>query len=230
MKIIASDFDGTLYIDGTVSEADLRAVSQWRAAGHLFCIVTGRGPGIKQEIDRVGPELDYLVCFNGALILDAAGAMVYRQTAPASLIHALEQLAYACGAQECFSESAQEMADGFGQFSARMDTDENARIYTERVNSDYAGVLTGYQNGCHADIVRAGISKATGVAELAARHAVPGDAIVTVGDNYNDLPMLTAYKGYAVARAPEDIRRTVSRVCESVGELITLLLGQNTGR
>lgn len=230
MKILASDFDGTLYINGAVSADDLSAVARWRAAGNLFCIVTGRGPNIKREMDLLGVEMDYLVCFNGALILDTTGRTVYRKTAAASLINDLEQLAYACGAQECFSESAQEMADGFGQFSARMDTDENARIYTERVNSDYAGVLTGYQNGCHADIVRAGISKATGVEELAARHAVSPDAIVTVGDNYNDLPMLTAFRGFAVAGAAQDIREIVGRVCENVGALVTLLLKEDSDR
>ena len=43
MKIAACDFDGTLFRDGVVSEADLEAIADWRRSGNAFGIVTGRG-------------------------------------------------------------------------------------------------------------------------------------------------------------------------------------------
>ena len=36
MKIAACDFDGTLFRDGVVSEADLEAIADWRRSGNAF--------------------------------------------------------------------------------------------------------------------------------------------------------------------------------------------------
>ncbi len=42
MKLIASDFDGTITRYGKVWEEDLAAIQKWRAEGNLFGIVSGR--------------------------------------------------------------------------------------------------------------------------------------------------------------------------------------------
>ena len=43
MLLLACDFDGTLYRQGTIAESDRAAVSRFRERGNLFGIVTGRG-------------------------------------------------------------------------------------------------------------------------------------------------------------------------------------------
>ena len=41
-QILFSDFDGTLYVDKVVSQANREAVRRWRAAGGRFAMATGR--------------------------------------------------------------------------------------------------------------------------------------------------------------------------------------------
>ena len=41
MKIIASDFDGTINYNGRVSDEDKAAIKRFRAAGNRIGIVTG---------------------------------------------------------------------------------------------------------------------------------------------------------------------------------------------
>ncbi len=71
MKIIASDFDGTLLLPGkeTLLSTDLEAIERWRAAGNLFGIATGRGINlIEKSLQRFGLSTDFLICANGAVI------------------------------------------------------------------------------------------------------------------------------------------------------------------
>ena len=42
MKILASDYDGTLRTEELVAEKDIEAIARFSKAGNLFGIVTGR--------------------------------------------------------------------------------------------------------------------------------------------------------------------------------------------
>ena len=57
---------------------------------------------------------------------------------------------------------------------------------------DYAVALTEYEHRDFSlvDVVRAGCSKGSALREWAAARGVPPDAVMAVGDNHNDLPML----------------------------------------
>ena len=49
MKILGSDFDGTLNYGG-IDEAKCEAIGAWRRAGNLFGPVSGCGPGFLQSL------------------------------------------------------------------------------------------------------------------------------------------------------------------------------------
>lgn len=40
--MLASDFDRTFYVNCEITEANIRAVENWRLQGNLFVIATGR--------------------------------------------------------------------------------------------------------------------------------------------------------------------------------------------
>ena len=65
MKIAACDFDGTLFRDGVVSEADLEAIADWRRSGNAFGIVTGRGRNtLLRDVKRFSIPYDFLICIS----------------------------------------------------------------------------------------------------------------------------------------------------------------------
>ena len=51
MKIIASDYDGTINYQGRVSEEDKAAIRKFRQAGNKFGIVTGRDAELSRRKD-----------------------------------------------------------------------------------------------------------------------------------------------------------------------------------
>ena len=78
MKILGSDFDGTLNYGG-ISEHKLSAIQKWRKTGHKFGVVSGRGKGFHQELLQQIPrlELDFCIVCNGAYVTDVNGSVIY---------------------------------------------------------------------------------------------------------------------------------------------------------
>ena len=71
MKIIASDYDGTLRRHHGIEQKDRDAIKKWRGSGNLFGIVTGRDqPFIKNVLEEDKLDLDFLIIYNGADIYE----------------------------------------------------------------------------------------------------------------------------------------------------------------
>jgi Cof subfamily protein (haloacid dehalogenase superfamily) len=69
------------------------------------------------------------------------------------------------------------------------------------------------------EIAAAGVTKATGLAELAATHGITPDEVVAIGDMPNDVPMLQwAGRSYAVANAHASARAAADEVVASNDE------------
>lgn len=87
MKFAASDFDGTLYRENTITREDAEAIRAWRKAGHKFGVVSGRDYGILVPmLIHYGVTYDYLATNNGALITDADGTPLFEsEIAPETL-------------------------------------------------------------------------------------------------------------------------------------------------
>ena len=74
MKIIASDYDGTLRRHHGIDQKDRDAVKKWRENGNLFGIVTGRDqPWINNFINEDKLEVDFLIIYNGTDIYEFDG-------------------------------------------------------------------------------------------------------------------------------------------------------------
>ena len=62
MKLFATDYDGTLKVDGTIQEKDLLSIYQWKAKGNLFVIDTGRSmESILEQVQLYKLPVDYFV-------------------------------------------------------------------------------------------------------------------------------------------------------------------------
>lgn len=79
-KMLASDFDRTFYVNCEITEANIRAVENWRQQGNLFVIATGREESIlREKLEEWEAEADYLICNNGARIVSWDGRVLYEK-------------------------------------------------------------------------------------------------------------------------------------------------------
>lgn len=66
--LIASDFDGTVAVDGIVSPENHRAIDYFMENGGMFTLATGRAPAF---IGNIGINMNLpLICINGTVIYD----------------------------------------------------------------------------------------------------------------------------------------------------------------
>lgn len=221
MKIIASDFDGTLYRHGEISERDREAIRRWQAAGNLFGLVTGRGGEIQREVNALGVTLDFTIAHNGAVILDRDGKELRRDAFDAAIAKDYYDFAYdESGFTFQYEKPDTSSCEGTEtQIALLLHTQEDAQALCIKVNERFGDRLNSFTNGWWINTVAKDISKASGIAHYAEICGVDRENIFVVGDSYNDLSMLTAYDGYIVATADAGMKRLIPNVCEDIAHL-----------
>ena len=249
MKILFSDYDGTLRIGSGVSDENVEAVRAWQAAGNLFAMASGRQRNnLCEELARYGIESDYILCFNGAEIFDRKGECLHRANIPAEHLRGLYDIisSETGWANVCMLDRVErivrnaESDEGsrwpshpanrlesfpeFSQICAHCDDMPAAAAVRNRVLAAFGDHVNAEVNGRSLDVNAKGVSKASGIAWLAAHLGIAEEDIFTVGDNFNDLCMLTAYQGYAIASGPEEVQRQAKGIVPSVAALIKSIL------
>jgi len=215
-RLIASDMDGTLLRwDDTVSEATVAELARWRAEGVPIVLATGRPPRWMVKIREV-LEFGTAVCCNGAVLLDLETFTIVDEDAlaPVVLRDVVAELRGRLPGTRFAVEYGLEfrhepdyhprwdvdapgvatapldelVAAPVAKLLARHDEADGARFVAvvEEVVSDRATV-TSSSSDALAEISALGVTKATGLAKVAARHGVGPEDIVVFGDMPNDI-------------------------------------------
>lgn len=235
-RMLATDLDGTLLgPDGMVSARTLRALAGAREAGLVVALVTGRPPRwLAPVIEQTGWH-GLAVCANGAVLVDLESRTV-EQTFPmadATLLHVIarvrELLPSAVFGVEHVQEGAHidnELTSREGSFEdqilggtaikllVRGPANHDADLVLDQIQHDLADVVSVTHSTTSEvllEICRQGVTKASGVAWLAAAHGIDRQNVVAVGDMPNDLPMLLwAGQGFAMGNAHAAVRAAVT--------------------
>ncbi len=215
-RLIASDMDGTLLrSDDTVSDATVAELRRWADDGVPLVLATGRPPRWMRRIREV-VRTGTAVCCNGAVLLDLERFEILEEDAlpPALLADVTARLraeqpdtwfAVEYGlefrhepvyqprwdvdapgvAQATLEEIVAAPAAKLLARHEDLGRDEFLAL-VERAVGDRATV-TNSSSDALAEISARGVTKATGIARIAARHGLgPGDVVV-FGDMPNDI-------------------------------------------
>ena len=71
----------------------------------------------------------------------------------------------------------------------------------------------------------AGVSKTSGIYEYASNFK--GAKIYTAGDNYNDIPMLTEFCGFAVSNALDKVKEKAEHTCDRICNMIEYIMKED---
>lgn len=239
MKIIASDFDGTINYQGRVSEEDKAAIRKFRQAGNKFGIVTGRDAELSQWIRQEdGFEFDFIISCTGAFIRSGDGEILYcKKGKMGSFVNELAEKALELGAMffsigdtfdKCYLDIYKKVAPRFELLSefthgnATFPSDERAEEFAQYVRANYSDKISAHRNGWSVDMPPANTSKVTGIYAYA--QAFENAEIYAVGDNVNDLPMIKEFCGYAVSNAVESVKQAADRQCNRIADMIEELM------
>lgn len=126
--------------------------------------------------------------------------------------------------QRIFTQSLnQALAGDVAQISVKTRSHQEAIAFADLVNERFGEKVTAFANSVHVDISAKGVSKATGVAEVARLNHIRQDDIYCIGDSFNDLPMIEAYHGFTMIEACDEIKQQAEQVFETVSEAIEFI-------
>ncbi len=241
MKIIATDFDGTLN-HGGIDDAKKSAISLWRQKGNLFGVISGRGKNsLLEVIGDKGFEYDFLVANNGALIMDSEMKIIkeFRCDGVIARPFIKDLFSWGCpfGNIDSYSsfmvvnenlplregEMRLENIPGieyFNQINTMLSTDEEAAIVVEKIKKKYSSILNPLQNGNCIDITPKGVDKAQGIYALLEVFGGKSEDVITVGDNINDEAMIREFTSYAMANGVQYIKDIANYTTTGITELI----------
>ncbi len=244
-RLVALDIDGTL-LDHLeqASPAVVDAVTRVVESGAHVVLATGRSVfGVDRVMQTLGLDSGYAVASNGAVVFSYPPIEVFSVVtfdARAAVEAVLEHVPDALVAVEV-------VGDGYrvnrhfphGEITGQMwvesidslvsrpvtrviirDPQSSAEEFVRLVSS--LGLRgTNYFVGYTAwlDLAPEGISKASGLAQVAERLGVRRPDVLAIGDGRNDLEMLTwAGRGVAMGQAPDEVKAVADAVTGSLPE------------
>jgi len=241
MKIIASDYDGTLN-HGGIDDKKRNAIKEWREKGNKFGIVSGR---MADDLIRIYKkdelELDFLLACNGAVILTTDGKILKEDRIDGDILKQLLDFLFSLGADwatiqsdrsyiidendndrlpDEFTRKTLPNLKYFIQVSTILEEDEEAEKVTNAVREKFGNKLNPLQNGRCIDIVSSRINKAKGLYDYLELVGGKYEDMITVGDNINDTHMIKEFRSYAMANGVQSIKDIADYETESVIELI----------
>lgn len=220
MKLLASDYDGTLHYGDSIMEEDLHAIAGWKEDGNVFVLATGRSwPSIRKQMEKFDLPADYIITNNGGMVFDKDGNELLSNYL--DYVTALDIL-YA--AKESENVASYVVNDGysrhkvvvnptvtdhryptmqpdlpeedvmdlgkFAQIVLSMASADAALDMSEQINHFFGASVTAYTNNTVVDIVPKGVSKQSGLDFVRAFIDVNDEDVYAIGDSYNDVPML----------------------------------------
>ena len=241
MKIIASDYDGTLN-HGGIDDKKRNAIKEWREKGNKFGIVSGRVVDDLLKIYKKDElDLDFLLACNGAVILTTDGKIIKDDRIDGDILKPFLDFLFSLGADWAtiqsdrsyiIDENDNDRLPGeftrktlpdlkyFIQVSTILEDDEEAEEVTNAVREKFGDKLNPLQNGRCIDIVSSRINKAKGLYDYLELVGGKYEDMITVGDNINDTHMIKEFRSYAMANGVQSIKDIADYETESVTALI----------
>ena len=242
MKIIASDYDGTLN-HGGIDDNKRTAIKKWRDSGNVFAIVSGRGMEDALNIlKKDNLEIDYFVATNGAVILNSEGEKISDIRCDGNIAKPLIKLLFECGCpracvltdfpcmiyadkSKCKEKGEYTLENApsisyFNQISTALPDYETAEKVTAIIKENFGEYVNPMQNGTCIDIVRRDMDKAKGIYLLLDILNAKYEDVIAVGDNINDTAMIKEFRSYAMDNGVDFIKELADSTTESVTELI----------
>ena len=243
MKIIGSDYDGTLNHNG-IDEKKRQAIAAWRAAGNLFVLVSGRHSSNVRDLHLEHDfPCDYFIGSNGAVIRNDKNEVVHADCCdsehlvpliqyllelgcPFALVHGENDWFYVfpdgvpyTKEPACILETMPPVTY-YTQVTTWVPRESEAAAVARKVRERFGEWFNPLQNGTSIDIVRADVNKAKGLTHLLELVGASHADMITVGDNTNDADMIKAFRSYAMENGVQAIKDLADFVTPGVAELI----------
>lgn len=231
-KVIFMDIDGTLMSRKGVSQRVIDTIQCARARGHLFFVCTGRSLGNMPKELRAADYLDGYVMGCGMHCV-FGNKIVYHDRISAELVLKLAKFSLE-QKQECWYEGENRVLatysnhesiahyNSYGEFAEILKSEPVTKMtilgpYRTEYDEMFSEWFDIYGMGTYSDVIKRGITKATGMQRILDYVGISRENCIGIGDSVNDLPMIEfAGLGVAMGNAPDVVKEKADVVTKSI--------------
>lgn len=231
MKLLVSDYDYTIkpyeknpnIIEKSIFKKNIEAINRFIENGNKFVIATGRNTAsIKEEVDKYGINYNYLIAYNGRVIIDKSNNLIYANYIDETLIKDLfdnkfiEQFIlfdeYQCTTNK----------DKLIYIRAKINRYQNIRDFIKELKLKYPKIKIDYNNLINMLLIRNEFNKCLGIEMLLEKEKINIDRekIYTVGDEINDIEMIHEFNGTRMILSNPALMFTTNNTTSTVNALI----------
>ena len=222
MKIIASDFDKTLFVeDKEVVRENINRINDYTKEGNLFIILTGRiYSDIKKLLNEYGIKYNYLICEDGAKIFNNLDYSIKDYLLPKEKIEKIEEILNKYDLDYYLD-------DGYNTTNNKDDcikinvkiTDRDLFKKLLKEVKDNVDVYA-YLSRSFLNITDSSTSKAIALEYIMAYEDYNKDDLYVIGDDVNDIEMINKYNGYVMKEHSKELDNLSKKEFDTVSEFI----------
>lgn len=229
-KILASDYDGTLYINENDIKRNINNIKKFRKNNNIFVIATGRSfYDLSIKIIEQNLKYDYLAINHGATILGENNQIIANYSINEKIKETLIKELDLSNNANMF---ACKMLNGrvninekeINKINIKYDTLEKAKEMNDHLNKRYSDDIISYllTTDTSIEIISSNVNKAKAVRKIAELEKVEDENIYTIGDSYNDIEMIKEFNGNCMVVSKQEVLDICNKKSqfESVSDLI----------
>ena len=227
MKILASDFDETIYFpdNNELNEKNINSIKNFISKGNIFCIITGRNyTDLKQLLNKNNINYSYLICEDGAKIFNnmdyCLDTVLLEEDEINEAIKILEE-------EKCDYY----LDDGYNKTEYIKDcvkivvncTDEEDKERLVKIIKDKVDVHI-YASRTHINIIHKTVNKEKALKKLFNLEHLDYSKLYVIGDNDNDYEMIKTFNGVVVKNHHKILDKLNVKEYESLSDYIEELM------
>ena len=203
MKILASDFDETIYYldDPVKTDDNVEAIKRFVSAGNIFCIITGRNyTSLKKILIEKNIPYSYLICEDGAKIFNnmdyCLDTVLLDEDDIKQLIPVIEENKWDYYLDDGYNHT-EYYKDCVKIVINCVDEEEKKRIIEILKNKVHIHI---YASRFHINIIHRSVNKENALKKLINMEKLNYNILHVIGDNDNDYEMLKTFEGAVIKK------------------------------
>ena len=197
MKVLASDFDLTLYVDDLeIVKKNVMAIRYFMKNGNLFGIITGRNySDIKVLLNQYDIPYHYLICQDGAKLFDSMdycfSTVSLSREDIVRIVPVLEEYHFDYYLDDGYNETTNmdDCVNVVGVIGNRRE--EAQKVVDILIKEGFYAYLSMY----YINILDSSVNKKNALEKLLVHADCYKEDLYVIGDSVNDLEMLTSFQG-----------------------------------
>lgn len=203
MKILASDFDNTIYYldDEEKNKKNIEAIKKFVSYGNIFCIITGRNyTSLKKILIEKNIPYSYLICEDGAKIFNnmdyCLDTVLLDEDDIKQLIPVIEENKWDYYLDDGYNHT-EYYKDCVKIVINCVDEEEKKRIIEILKNKVHIHI---YASRFHINIIHRSVNKENALKKLINMEKLNYNILHVIGDNDNDYEMLKTFEGAIIKK------------------------------